>query len=41
MNAEEPPLLSVRGLVKRYGARVGCLDVGFDLWPGEVVGIVG
>jgi putative phosphonate transport system ATP-binding protein len=35
------PLLSVRGLAKRYGAQVGCLDVGFDLWPGEVLGIVG
>ena len=35
------PLLSVRGLSKRYGAQVGCLDVGFDLWPGEVLGVVG
>ncbi len=35
------PLLSVRGLGKRYGAQLGCLDVGFDLWPGEVLGIVG
>jgi len=35
------PLLSVRGLTKRYGDRLGCLDVGFDLWPGEVLGIVG
>jgi len=37
----ERKLLSVRGLTKRYGDRVGCLDVGFDLWPGEVLGIVG
>jgi putative phosphonate transport system ATP-binding protein len=37
----ERPLLSVRGLAKRYGAQTGCLDVGFDLWPGEVVGMVG
>src|SRR5262245_18201693 len=37
----DAPLLSVRGLAKRYGSHVGCLDVGFDLWPGEVVGIVG
>ena len=37
----DPPLLSVRGLSKRYGAQVGCLDVGFDLWPGEVLGVVG
>src|SRR5215470_12150802 len=35
------PLLSVRGLGKRYGAQLGCLDVGFDLWSGEVLGIVG
>jgi putative phosphonate transport system ATP-binding protein len=35
------PLLSVRGLTKRYGARIGCSEVGFDLWPGEVMGIVG
>jgi putative phosphonate transport system ATP-binding protein len=39
--SEGPPLLRVRGLTKRYGARLGCLDVGFDLWPGEVLGIVG
>jgi putative phosphonate transport system ATP-binding protein len=37
----ERPLLSVRGLGKRYGLQTGCLDVGFDLWPGEVLGIVG
>src|SRR5215469_10745632 len=37
----EHALLTVRGLTKRYGDRVGCLDVGFDLWPGEVLGIVG
>jgi len=35
------PLLQVQGITKRYGARVGCLDVSFDLWPGEVMGIVG
>ena len=35
------PLLSVRGLTKRYGEHVACLDVGFDLWPGEVLGVVG
>ena len=35
------PLLSVRGLSKRYGTQPGCLDVGFDLWPGEVLGVVG
>ena len=38
---DDRPLLTVRGLGKRYGGQVGCLDVGFDLWPGEVLGIVG
>ena len=38
---EERPLLSVRGLSKRYAAQTGCLDVGFDLWTGEVIGVVG
>jgi putative phosphonate transport system ATP-binding protein len=37
----EGPLLSVRGLTKRYGPHVACRDVGFDLWPGEVLGVVG
>jgi putative phosphonate transport system ATP-binding protein len=37
----ERPLLSVRGLTKRYGDHVACLDVGFDLWPAEVLGVVG
>jgi len=35
------PLLSVRNVGKRYGARIGCSDVSFDLWPGEVLGVVG
>ena len=35
------PLLSVKGLTKRYGAFVGCADIYFDLYPGEVMGIVG
>lgn len=35
------PILSVRGLERRYGARIGCTGVSFDLWPGEVLGIVG
>jgi len=38
---QDNPLLSVRGIEKRYGARIGCTDVSFDLWPGEVMGIVG
>jgi putative phosphonate transport system ATP-binding protein len=35
------PLLEVQGLTKRYGARIGCQDVSFRLFPGEVLGIVG
>ena len=35
------PLLSVRGLTRRFGSRIACRDVGFDLWPGEVLGVVG
>jgi putative phosphonate transport system ATP-binding protein len=42
MNAPlEMPLLSVRGLSKRFGDRTACRDIDFDLWPGEVLGIVG
>lgn len=39
MNDE--PLLKVHGLSKFYGRRIGCVDVSFDLWPGEVLAIVG
>ncbi|MGK6308251.1 phosphonate C-P lyase system protein PhnK [Variovorax sp. DT-64] len=35
------PLLRVRGIGKRYGARVALQDASFDLWPGEVLAIVG
>ena len=37
----DTPLLTVRQLTKRYGARIGCAEVSFDLYPGEVLGIVG
>ena len=39
--ATSGPLLCVRGLTKRYGHRIGCADVAFDLDPGEVLAIVG
>jgi putative phosphonate transport system ATP-binding protein len=39
--AADVPLLRARGVSKLYGTRVGCRDVGLDLWPGEVLGIVG
>ena len=35
------PLLEVRAVTKTYGARIGCRDVDFTLWPGEVMGVVG
>ena len=35
------PILSSRGLTKRFGDRIACRDVDFDLWPGEVLGVVG
>jgi putative phosphonate transport system ATP-binding protein len=35
------PILSAKGVTKRFGSRVACRGVGFDLWPGEVLGIVG
>ncbi len=34
-------LLSVRGLEHRYGEQIGCTNVSFELYPGEVLGIVG
>ena len=37
----DDPILSVRDLGRRYGARIGCTEVSFDLWPGEVLAIVG
>lgn len=41
LSAQDAPLLSVRGLGKRFGNRMACRDVSFDLWPGEVLAIVG
>ena len=35
------PLLDVQSLTKTYGGRIGCSDVSFALYPGEVLGIVG
>jgi len=35
------PLLSGEAITKSYGDRVGCVDVSFDVWPGEVLAIVG
>jgi len=35
------PLLSVKGLVKKFGGLVAVNHVDFDVYPGEVVGLVG
>lgn len=35
------PLLRVSGLARRYGERFACRDVEFDLYPGEMLAIVG
>ncbi|MFV0295630.1 MAG: phosphonate C-P lyase system protein PhnK [Hyphomicrobiaceae bacterium] len=35
------PLLEALGISRSYGETVGCRDVSFALWPGEVLGIVG
>ena len=40
-DAEEPPLLQVSRLCKRFGPQIACADVSFALWPGEVLGVVG
>jgi putative phosphonate transport system ATP-binding protein len=37
----DEPLLRARGLTKHYGERIGCADVSFDLYEGEVLAIVG
>jgi putative phosphonate transport system ATP-binding protein len=39
--ADESPLLEAEGLTKWYGRQLGCRDVGFALYPGEVLAIVG
>jgi len=38
---DDQPILSVEGVVKRYGARTAVDGVSFDLWPGEVLAVVG
>jgi len=40
LNDPEPILIAIK-VTKHYGERIGCEDVSFSLWPGEVLGIVG
>lgn len=35
------PILSMRGIVKRFGGLTAVNQVDFDIYPGEVVGLVG
>ncbi|MTJ82770.1 MAG: phosphonate C-P lyase system protein PhnK [Telmatospirillum sp.] len=35
------PLIEVENLGYAYGSRVACRDIGFTLYPGEVLGVVG
>lgn len=37
----EQPILRVRDLGRHFGRRAAIADVAFDLWPGEVLGVVG
>ena len=33
-------LLSAKNLSHHYGSQVGCIDVNFNVYPGEVLGVV-
>ena len=35
------PLLTACGITKFYGRRLGCIEVSFDLYEGEVLAVVG
>jgi putative phosphonate transport system ATP-binding protein len=39
--ATDEPLLIAEGLTKRYGRQLGCRDVSFELYEGEVIAVVG
>ncbi|MFC2250113.1 phosphonate C-P lyase system protein PhnK [Labrys portucalensis] len=41
MTFNDSPLLQARGLTKHYGTCLGCADVSFDLYEGEVLAVVG
>lgn len=41
MTPVDTPLLIAEGLSKWYGRQLGCRDVGFELYEGEVLAIVG
>ena len=37
---QDQPLLIAEGLTKRYGRQIGCRDVSFELYEGEVIAVV-
>src|SRR5262245_14233548 len=39
--ATDEPLLIAEGLTKLYGRQLGCRDVSFELYEGEVIAVVG
>lgn len=41
MREPQQPLMFVENVAKSYDAELGCRDVSFALWPGEVMGVVG
>jgi putative phosphonate transport system ATP-binding protein len=41
LSADARPLLAAQGLSKWYGRQLGCRDVSFELYQGEVLAIVG
>jgi len=41
LSLDADPILIAKSVSKFYGERVGCHNVSFSLWPGEVLGIVG
>ena len=41
MMENERPLLVAENLTKWYGRQLGCRDISFDLYEGEVLAVVG
>ena len=41
MHPDAPPIITARGLMKRYGTVVAMNGADFDLYPGEILGVIG
>lgn len=37
----DEPILSIKGITKRFGGLAALKNVSFDVYPGEVVGLMG